>query len=255
MSITIGDGTKRNLGLRILRAGAMELRRVPQLVTNDEVETLPKEQQPFLYASGNWGLGYVSVKNLVGRTTLIVSLVKYLAFVVADWAGQVDFIAGNVTGGVVPGWLLAQELSGLLGRVIPFVYIRDLRKKGGQKELITGIANNPEIPLGSAGVVVEELVNFAETICNGAICLREAGYVAKEGACILSYRNPVAEKALKENSIEMSWLLSLQDLLDSADENKTHPADLLAEYKRFLLDPLAWQAERGLTHVEKGGTK
>ena len=59
MSITIGDGTKRNLGLRILRAGAMELRRVPQLVTNDEVETLPKEQQPFLYASGNWGLGYV----------------------------------------------------------------------------------------------------------------------------------------------------------------------------------------------------
>ncbi len=255
----ISEATLDRLALEVLRAGVLELRAVPVKVTNEQVETLPLNARPFLYASGNWGPGYLMIKGLVGRKVLIRCLARYLAIEVADkWPIEIDFVAGNVTGGMIPGWLVSEELEVLLGRRIPFVYIRELRKTGGQKELITGIQNNPEIhpgPLGSQGLDMEELVNFAQTITNGAICLREAGYRCKGGACILYYDNPVANKDLAGAGIEMVSLLTLPRIIDVADCNSTHSKDLLADYRQFLRSPLQWQADRGLTHVDRGGTK
>ncbi len=242
------------IALMVLDAKAVEIRNVPFKVTNEEVGTLPREQQPFLYASGNWGPGYVSVKNLVGRKGIIRSLVSQLAQLVAEKASCLNFVAGNVTGGVVPGWLISEELEKLLGRTIPFVYIREARKKGGQKELITGITNNPEIPTGANGLVVEELVNFAETICNGADALRDAGYVATHGTTILFYNNPEAIKALEKHGIEIIYLFTLPDLLTVAEKHRVYPQEVIDDYRGFLANPLGWQVARGLKRIEKGGT-
>jgi orotate phosphoribosyltransferase len=242
------------IALMILEAKAVEIREVPKKVTNEEVERLPVENQPFLYASGNWGPGYVTIKNLVGRKKIIKSLTWSLAWLTAEKVPHLNFVAGNVTGGVIPGWLISEHLEILLKRTVPFVYIREARKKGGQKELITGIANNPEIPSGANGLVVEELVNFAQTTCNGAEALRDAGYRVTHAATILFYNNPEAIKALKEHGIEMIYLLTLPDLLTVAEKNKTHSLKAIADYRKFLIDPLGWQAARGLTPIEKGGT-
>jgi len=201
----LNEATLDRIAGEILNAGALELREVPPKVTNEDVPQLPREKQPFLYASGNWGPGYVSVKGLVGNQRVMVMMCEYLAFEIAEkWPTGIDFVAGNVTGGVVPGWQVSRELSNLFGKTIPFVYIRELRKTGGQKELITGISNN-QIPSGASGLDMEELVNFAETIRNGAGCLREAGYKADKGACILYYGNPEADTSnwLKQ---ELRWL-------------------------------------------------
>src|SRR5207244_3671705 len=98
------------------------------------------------------GPGYLMIKGLVGRKVLMRRLTRYLASEIAEkWPSAIDFVAGNVTGGMIPAWLVSEELENLLGRRIPFVYIRELRKLGGQKELITGIQRNPEISEGSFG--------------------------------------------------------------------------------------------------------
>lgn len=243
------------LALMVLEAKAVEIRDISLKVTNEEVEKLPRENQPFLYASGNWGPGYVTIKNLVGRKEIIRLLTRQLAQKIAEKVPQLNFVAGNVTGGVIPGWLLSEYLESPLGRTVPFVYIRDMRKKGGQKELITGIANNPEISQSDNALVVEELVNFAQTTCNGAKALREAGYQAGHAATILFYNNPEAIKALEEAKIEMIYLFTLPQLLEIAERNHTHPQKVIDGYREFLKDPLGWQAERGLKPVERGGTK
>ena len=252
----ISNATLDRLALEVLRAGVLELRDVPLGISNDGVPNWPPRMQPFLYASGNWGPGYLMIKGLVGRKAIIKMLAKYLAFeIVEKWPTGVDFVAGNVTGGMIPGWLISEELEILLGRRVPFVYIRELRKTGGQKELITGTANNPEILFEAQGLDTEELVNFAQTITNGALCLREAGYKASKGTCILYYGNPEADRQLAEAGIEMAYLLTLSRLISVALNAGTHPKKLLLEYERFRTDPLGWQADRGLTRVEKGGTK
>ncbi len=238
----ISNATLDRLALEILRADALELREVPARVTNEQVESLSLRNRPFLYASGNWGPGYVTVKGQVGRQKLMKMLCRYLAFELAEqWPGGIDFVAGNVTGGMVPGWIVSEELSILLRRTIPFVYIRELRKTGGQKELITGIQNNPEIPAGSNGLDMEELVNFAQTIINGAGCLREAGFNCSKGACILYYDNPVANKDLQAAGVSMVYLLTLSRLISVALHGATHSKELLIEYERFRKDPLQWQ--------------
>lgn len=251
------------IALMVLRAKAVEMRDIPERVTNNEVGKLPLENQPFLYASGNWGPGYISIKGLVGQKKIMKTLCRQLAIRVAERIPKVDFIlssididfvAGNVTGGMIPGWILSEELDKILGKTVPFVYVRELRKKGGQKELITGIANNPEIKAGDSGLVVEELVNFAETTCNGAIALRETGFRADYAATILFYENPVAIKALQEHKIEMICLLTLPELLEAAERHQTHTQKAIDGYREFLANPLGWQAARGLTPIEKGGT-
>jgi len=228
---------------------------VPSRVTNKEVDKLPLKNQPFLYASGNWGPGYVMIKGLVGRKKIIKLLTQQLARKIVEKTSRVDFVAGNVSGGVIPAWLLSEELKTLFGRTVPFVYIREARKKGGQKELVTGIANNPEIPAGANGLVVEELVNFAQTTCNGADALRDAGYSVTHAATILFYDNPEAIKALKAHGVEMIYLFTLPELLMIAEKHQTHPQEAIDGYREFLRDPLGWQAKRGLDPKKEGGTQ
>ena len=52
----------------------------------------------------------------------------------------------------------------------------------------------------------------------------------------------------------MVYLFTLSELLETAEEERTHPIELIKQYREFLADPLGWQAARGLTRVEKGGT-
>jgi orotate phosphoribosyltransferase len=238
----------------VCATGAVEIRDVPLHVTNIEVDQLSRNRQPFKYSSGNWGPGYLMIKGLVGWPTVLKCLIKYLAFEVAERVPDLQFVAGNATGGMIPGWQLAGELSGLLGREIPCAYIRETRKAGGQKELITGIANNPKVPAGAIGINVEELTNFAETITNGVSIMRNSGYTANHGAAIFYYENPEANKKLAENKIEMIHLFTLPELLDVAESNSLFPVKAVTDYRKFLADPSVWQAERGLTKVEKGGT-
>lgn len=231
------------LQLEVLRAGAMDIRDVDD-----------GGEKPFLYASGNHGPGYISIKGLVGRKELFRALAKATALKAAQTSLQVNFVAGNVTGGVVPGWLISEYLGEHVGRTVPFVYIRESRKAGGQKELITGITGNPEIQQGDNCLVVEELVNFSQTTCNSVALLRGLGYLATHTACILFYNNPRAVEVLQQHCIEMVYLFTLSELLDTAEKEGTHSAKLIGKFREFLADPLGWQAARGLTRVEKGGT-
>ncbi len=365
---------------RALDVNVLELREVPEKLTNDEVATLPKENQPFLYSSGNWGCGYATIKSLVATLPLLTEMMTELITKFYRRGAQLSFLAGNVTGGVIPGWMMSNMLEMLYsmpvhffhvsgtrkgsadakvmfvdksavyyaiheiqkkvsdngvkadfvagmtpsGMVpgfclstimgVPFVYIRESRKSGGQQELITGPIANPSIrsgckglvigqlhnffetseigcsilesegyvginaaklinqseflhfagietpyeqmPLlsGSSGLDVEELVNFAQTTVNSTQALRNRRLSVQSAATILFYDNPEAKKQLAENGIEITYLFTMSELLDAAEKTGKFSSRAVADYRRFLKDPLAWQAERGLTRKKEGGT-
>ena len=220
--------------IRVLRApGAVEIRDVDG------------GEEPFLYSSGNWGPGYISIKGLVSQGKLIRDLTCALGERLAAEASP-DFVAANVSGGMIPGWILAEYLR------IPYVYVRETRKEGGQKEHITGIGGISDY--GNA-LVMEELVNFAQTTCNSAEIVRSTGRTVTHAACILFYDNPEAVKALEHDKIQMISLFTLLELLDCAERNETHSKSALQGYREFLMDPLGWQNKRNLTPVIEGGTR
>jgi len=220
-----------------------------------EIRDIERGEKPFLYSSGNWGPGYISIKGLGGRAkATLKALTLWLAAEIAERTESIDFVAGNVSGGMIPGWELSEYLEILLRKEIPFVYIRDTRKKGGQRELVTGLPS-PKILSGSRGIDVEELVNFAETTCHGVSALRAAGCRVNHAACILFYENPEAIKALREADVEMVSLFTLTEMLDVLERSHMYEKRLLDEWREWREDPFQWQTQRGLTPVAEGGTK
>jgi len=189
------------------------------------IRNLEENEEPYLYASGWSGPGYLLIKALVSYG-FFKSLNLLLAFKVASKAPKISFVAGNVTGGVIPGWLLSNYLEILLGhevkfmyvsgtrefeeaskkpimivnkiaiedlahkiadglvhagidfvaggspggmplayrvseilsqrlsKHVPFVYVRDKKKSGGQKELLTGTQNNPFFKSGMTALAI-----------------------------------------------------------------------------------------------------
>lgn len=214
-----------------------------------EFRDVTKGEDPFVYSTGNKGPGYLMVKGLVSQRRLFKALVYHLAFAVLDTFPDVEYVAGNVTGGVVPGWELADALSTLTARHIPYVYVRDARKQGGQGEQITGDKNNDFFRPGRRGIVVEELVNYAQTTTNSALVQREAGLDVRHAATILFYDQPEARALLFKHGVQLIPLFTLPELLDIAVEAGADPFSV-DEFRGFLIDPAGWQRERGLIPKE-----
>lgn len=209
------------------------------------VRDVDSGEEPFVYSAGNRGPGYLMIKGLVGQPKTLKFLTINLAHKVIDEA-KFDFIEGNATGGMIPGWQLRNDVSDILGREIPFCYLRGSRKEWGYGELITGNQNNPLIQLGMKALVVEELVNYAGTIENAAEELRAARYLVSHAACISSYDNQQSNLKLREKGVTLVPLITLPQLLDVAETVSSIPKKAIIYYKNFLSDPLKWQLERGL---------
>ncbi len=226
--------TEEEVCRAILNAGAVEIRDVDA------------GEEPFLYSSGNWGPGYVSIKGLVGQERVFKTLTEQLALRLLDLQTEFDFIAANATGGMIPGYQLREDLQRMTGRSIPYVYTRGTRKLGGHKELVTGIDGNPSIQIGQKPLIIEELINFAQSTSNSAIGLRELGFPAENAATVLHYHNPKALERLRETGITVVELTSLPKLIDVAEEYGYSSSRAIESYRDFLQNPLHWQAERGL---------
>lgn len=210
-----------------------------------EIKDVDGGEEPFVYTTGNRGPGYLMIKGLVGQPAVLKFLTKELAYKVVDEA-EFDFIEGNATGGMIPGWQLRNDVSDILGREIPFCYLRGSRKEGGHGELITGDRNNPLIRQGMRALVVEELVNYAGTTGNAAEEFRAAGYPVSHATCIFSYDHGESNARLKEKGITLVPLITLPQLLDTSEANGLIPQGSIQSYRDFLSDPLGWQLSRNL---------
>src|SRR3989338_7708156 len=102
---------EKEIATTIINSGAISIRDVDN---GDE---------PFVYSTGNRGPGYLMIKGLVGQPSILKSLTKWLAHKVVKEA-KFDFIEGNATGGMIPGWQLRNDISDLLGKEVPFCYLR-----------------------------------------------------------------------------------------------------------------------------------
>jgi orotate phosphoribosyltransferase len=185
-------------------------------------------------------------------------LIPTILFIIAFFTGWLShetypptfampaFMHSHAPGGMVPAWIMAGKLGELLGRDVPYFYVRNTRKKGGHNELLTGDRYNDFFVPGRRGLVLEELVNFAETTCNSALVQREAGYDVRFAAAIASYDQPRARDRLRETDLELIELLTIKRMLDSLEERGTFAPHLIASWREFLAGPVEWQNKRGI---------
>jgi orotate phosphoribosyltransferase len=230
-----------HIGKRILDTGALEIR------------DISAGQEPFLYSSGNKGPGSLMVKGLTGQPAVLKYLSEQLAARVAHQ--DFDFVAANVTGGLVPGAELRNYVERVRRKDVPFVYVEGTRRVDtGMKDLgvtVVGLEFNPLIEIGYKGIINEELVNFAQTTTNSAIALREIGFPVDRASTILSYNHQAALDTLEKTHVKLTPLITLQDLLKVAESVGKFDGKLVDDYKSYLADPKGWQLRHGITPLEK----
>src|SRR3989338_7371258 len=95
-----GSASSDEIAQAIVNAGAVE------------VKNVDSGDSPFVYSTGNRGPGYVMIKGLVGQRKTLKFLTWQLSHKVAPLFGKdFDFIEGNATGGMVPGWQLTDDVE------------------------------------------------------------------------------------------------------------------------------------------------
>ncbi|MEA3463684.1 MAG: hypothetical protein U9R14_01230, partial [Patescibacteria group bacterium] len=107
--------------------------------------------------------------------------------------------------------------------------------------------NNPHLLPGCQALVIEELVNFAETTTNGVLYeRREKKRRVDDAATILFYQNPMAIERLRKYNINLHWIIGLRDdLLPFAVKEGFFPEKLVNDYFDFLNNPKDWNLKRG----------
>ena len=226
---------------------------ITRLIIESGALELKQGDDAFVYSSGHRGPGYLQVKGLVGQPKVLDFLIKSLAEKVNNVTGNnLDFIDGNVTGGVVFGFHLSRKLGEIQKRTIPFVYLRGSRKEGGHNELITGDMNNPLIKKGMNVLVVEELVNFGQTTMNAINVFRREGYKVNYAACVVSYDYYDMRKNLEKMNVDLISLITLPKLLEIAKAKSMLPNDTIDSYIEYLRDPIGWQQRRRYAIPESG---
>lgn len=196
-----------------------------------EIRDIENGGEPFLYSSGNYGPGYVSLRDSVGSKKMIKFLAEFLAKKVKKIAPNIDLIAGNATAGIVPGWLVSEYMD------LPFIYVRDTKKEYGQKDQLVGVRGNVEISSGDNALIVDELVNHGSNIIKSAKALREAGLTVTHAACFMSYARLEVARNLKKENIKLIYLFTLPQFLDVAGKHKIYSQKVINAFKEYLKNP------------------
>jgi orotate phosphoribosyltransferase len=319
---------------------------LPGWLLSQYLEQLLNREMQFCYVKGTRFRGEVEMKDdpvIVVDKKRLERMAQNLSVAAIDNLPAIDFVAGASPGGMILAFRISEILSLHTGKYVPFVYVREQRKAGGHKELITGIQGNPFfkpdmtalavgqvrdinastqhvvqalvesgfktlpihaathdeqiagftreemleiehplphrrnfksvsqneealgpdsvketclIKLGSEGIVAEELANFAHSTCVSAQILEEDfGLHVPNAACILFYDNPKAKLDLSLEGMDMTYLLTLPQLLNAAKHFRTHSGRAIKSFRSFLVDPEGWNKKRGIERVARGGTQ
>lgn len=220
-----------------------------------EIRDVAAGELPFEYSASKpgdlrFGPGYILIKALVAQDPVFLPLVNQLALMVRDADLELEGICGNVSGGMIPGYLLKLYLSHIYGWPVVYVYARETRKPHGSREMLVGVDGNPYVTEGIKIGDVEELVNAANTTCNAAGILRASGFQCSHGITILDYDNPLANAARAEANLTQLTLVTLPQLLDFAERVGQWPQHVINDYRSYIDDPIAWR-ERNSDAIQR----
>lgn len=231
--------TRERLGLyqicqMILDSGQVELRDVA-------AGELPFEYSASTPENPIFGPGYILIKALVGQDEIFFPLVNQLALKIEDADLEFEAICGNVSGGMIPGYVLKLYLTHIYGRLVRYIYAREMRKTHGSREMLVGVDNNPYIEDEMVFGDVEELVNNANTTCNAVLTLRASGFRCDHAITILDYQNTDAIARREEIGLTQISLVTLPELLAYGEAIKRWPKHVTGDYRSYLESPTGWR--------------
>ena len=191
-------------------------------------------ENPFLWASGYLMPIYNDNRLLLGNSKHRQLIAEGLQKIITCKIIEVDVVAGTATAGIPP----ATSLSNLLET--PLIYVRPTPKEHGMKNQIEGVFRAHQ-----KVVVIEDLISTGGSALNAVAAIRNAGGEVKHCLSIFSYGFSKAIKQFENVQCQLHHLLSFEELITLARENKNLSAEQFSVLQSWHDDPFNWGNKKG----------
>ena len=196
-----------------------------------------RPEQPYTFASGLVSPVYVDCRKIISYPKVRSALMKSAVSVLKERVGPKVFkgIAGGETAGIPFAALIAHQMK------LPMQYVRKQPKGYGRDAQIEG-----DIIEGANVLLVEDLSTDGGSKLAFAKALRNAGAVC-DHTLVLFYYDIFKDtpSQLKENGLELHYVLNWWDILDEACESGHFESKTLKQVEDFLYAPIEWSEEHG----------
>lgn len=193
-------------------------------------------ETPFVFTSGTLSPVYVDIRRLISFPAERREVMDLAARLVEREVGldRVDVVAGGETAGIPYAAWLAERFGK------PMVYVRKQPKAFGRMAQIEGALQD-----GQRVLLVEDLITDGKSKLSFLAGIRQAGARVEHLLVIFEYGTvPETRRTLEAEGVRLHSLATWAVLLEVAESKGYFTAGEVAEVRRFLADPRAWDAAR-----------
>ena len=195
-------------------------------------------EQLYTHASGKQAPTYIDCRKIISYPRVRATCMDFLCCKVMEAAGleAFDNIAGGETAGIPFAAFVAERMG------LPMSYVRKKPKGYGRTAQIEG-----EMREGDRVLLVEDLTTDGGSKLKFVDAIRAAGASCGHTAVVFFYGVMAGtEERLAEHGLTLHYLATWADVIAEARRGGDFTESTLAEVERFLADPEAWRAARGL---------
>ena len=195
--------------------------------------------QLYTHASGKQAPTYIDCRKIISYPRVRATCMDFLCCKVMEAAGleAFDNIAGGETAGIPFAAFVAERMG------LPMSYVRKKPKGYGRTAQIEG-----EMREGDRVLLVEDLTTDGGSKLKFVDAIRAAGATCGHTAVVFFYGVMAGtEERLAEHGLTLHYLATWADVIAEARRGGDFTESTLAEVERFLADPEAWRAARGLS--------
>ena len=194
-------------------------------------------KKPFKLTSGAISPVYIDCRRIISFPKVRSKLMKYAEQVFENEIGlnNFDSLAGGETAGIPFASFLAERMN------LPMQYVRKKPKGFGKNSQIEGYLEERKKVL-----LVEDLATDGGSKFLFANAIREAGSYCNNIFVIFYYNIfKDAEIKLKEQNLNLSYLSTWWDVLNSMKISKQFDTKTIFEVESFLENPKEWSEKNG----------
>jgi orotate phosphoribosyltransferase len=192
----------------------------------------------YTHASGKQAPTYIDCRKIISYPRVRATCMDFLCCTVMEAAGleAFDNIAGGETAGIPFAAFVAERMG------LPMSYVRKQPKGYGRTAQIEG-----EMREGDRVLLVEDLTTDGGSKLKFVDAIRAAGATCGHTAVVFFYGVMAGtEERLADHGLRLHYLATWADVIAEARRGGDFTEATLAEVERFLADPAAWRAARGL---------
>lgn len=205
------------------------------------------ENKDILFNSSGYATPiFIDVNAILSDVKLFEKIMKLLIEDNIHKISNIDIVCGVASGGLIPAWLAAKQLSLKLNKNIGTIYIKFENKIDfSSNNSISGLTKNQTGKCCNC-LVIDDVVHYSRHSLASMDTLIEYGIKVRSVGSLVTYENPIATKNFSKYEITHFSFCSAREIIIFLHENALINNDVFQDLSSFIDNPSLWRKHNKL---------